>query len=130
MTLNGALPGRKPATLARVAICLRRSPTALSMRSAGMRTRSWRTRPPGVSIWTSIDLNLTYCGVRKEGLEPPSLAALEPKSSAFTNSATFAARKKRREVYQPGRDATAHFHDNQPDTPPGELRCAPRIRPR
>ena len=33
--------------------------------------------------------------VRKEGLEPPSLAALEPKSSASTNSATFAALPKR-----------------------------------
>src|SRR5436190_23868827 len=28
--------------------------------------------------------------VRKEGLEPPCLSALEPKSSASTNSATFA----------------------------------------
>ena len=29
--------------------------------------------------------------VRKEGLEPTHLTALEPKSSASTNSATFAA---------------------------------------
>ena len=36
----------------------------------------------------------SVCGfmllVRKKGLEPSSLAALEPKSSASTNSATFA----------------------------------------
>ena len=70
--------------------------------------------------------------VRKEGLEPSRLTALEPKSSASTNSATFAPEYKLktaaqapaagREVYQPATAkcaaARADFHDNQADTRP------------
>ncbi len=39
-----------------------------------------------------------YPLVRKEGLEPSSLAALEPKSSASTNSATFAKKRVKNNV--------------------------------
>src|SRR6185369_6741315 len=41
--------------------------------------------------------------VRKEGLEPPCLSALEPKSSASTNSATFASVNYTRIEGPPGR---------------------------
>src|SRR5437763_16437274 len=69
--------------------------------------------------------------VRAEGLEPPHLSILEPKSSASTNSATRARPKKRRPIT--GRGGGATRPDRQPLVPgerygqkePGNAATAP-----
>ena len=95
-TANGALPGRKPLRRAVRASCFRRVSISPATRSAGTATSRRRSRPATVLTETcmlcpaSMLIGGGWRMVRKERLELSRVSPLEPKSSAFTSSATFA----------------------------------------
>src|SRR5438132_1509606 len=109
----GTLPRRKPSTFTLRARFLRRKLTSSSTLSAGTETVTLRSKPFRVSTETCISSPLGYYHemVRKERLELSRVAPLEPKSSASTNSATFAIRLDYQSVIRSCKDSERIFSD-------------------